>query len=363
MGLLTFDPRRLVAGLLGRHAMANRGPQSPGKFVDPAGGFMLRGTGLHQPLPPKFIGAQNLPLHPMGSGVPSPKEQRPPLTFKLAGQDMDSIRVMGLPPFVRLSKRSKPQPQAEGPQPSTPKLETSRKFNPFSAENLELGPNAIYVGSILGSSRRTKLPPHSLAAIVGGEANIGANKVWDPNSVNDDVLGLTQFDTDTWLHEANRRGTFLNEFARSGGYLDARGKVRPEKREALLKMRTNPDLAINAGADYAAHNLAVLKEEGLIIDDSPAALARYAYLAHHEGLAGARKFLDGTGIYSRQKVLANFGGERATRCLRLTNNDASAAYRLCLSEYINERVDPTKYMKDSRGVQLPPMEQLVQSGR
>jgi hypothetical protein len=131
----------------------------------------------------------------------------------------------------------------------------------------------------------------------------------------------------TWIDEGQRRGSYLNEVTRALGYLDRKGRVLPAYRKALLDLRFNADHSINVAADYASHNLAVLHGHRLIRDNSPAALARYAYIAHHEGATGAIYLLRGDRL--------------------------DQAYRDFINDYTDEHIDVTRYMYDPGKVTVP----------
>lgn len=165
--------------------------------------------------------------------------------------------------------------------------------NPYTAGNLNLGANAIYRDAIVSAAQRTHRDPRILAAIVNREAHRGADGVWDPRSSNEDHVGLAQFGSNTWIGETERRGTYLNQTANRLGYLDRRGRVLPQHRIELLNLRNDPASAINATADYAEHNIASMREHGLITDLTPEAEAGYAYYAHQNGLGGAEDLLRG----------------------------------------------------------------------
>ena len=235
----------------------------------------------------------------------------------------------------------------------------SRRFDPYSEANLSLGPNEQYRADILGAARFYHLTPYTVAASIGAEVGGGR---WNPGIENraTNAVGLMQFLPGTWIGEANRRGSFLNGVASRLGYLDRQGHLIPGRARQFLAIRNNPSASIWAGADYAAHNLAILQSQGFIRDQSPAALARYAYLAHHEGLGGARSFLRGAGNNYERAFRQNVSPAARARYLAANNNDTARAYRSFLSDYVDGRVDVTRYMTDRRGVVVPPTRSLLQ---
>jgi hypothetical protein len=235
---------------------------------------------------------------------------------------------------------------------------TSQRFDPYSEANLTLGPNEQYRADILGAARYYHLTPHSVAASIGAEVG----ERWNPDAQNrgTNAVGLMQFLPDTWIGEAERSGSFLNGVARRLGFLDERGRMIPSQRRQFLAIRNNPSASIWAGADYAAHNLEILQRQGYVLNATPAAMARYAYIAHHQGLGGARSFLRGIGGDYVRAFRQNLSPANQARYLAANNNDISRAYRNFLSDYVDGRVDVTRYMVNRKGVVVPPTRSLLQ---
>jgi hypothetical protein len=155
-----------------------------------------------------------------------------------------------------------------------------------------------------------------------------------------------------------RRGTYLNGVATRLGYLDGHGHLIPARAAELLALRNNPTTSIWAAADYAAHNLGVLGAQGYLLNTSPAALARYAYIAHHEGVVGAQRFLRGAPEANERKFRQNMQPADQARYLAANNNDRGRAYLDYYTNYVDGRVDVTRYMANRTGVAAPPTRSL-----
>ncbi|MBB4858825.1 LysM repeat protein [Novosphingobium chloroacetimidivorans] len=229
----------------------------------------------------------------------------------------------------------------------------------YAAGNLSLGRNEGYRTAILEAADRTGMAPQTVAAIIDAEASkVGG--VWQANARagTSSATGLTQFLSGTWMGEATRPGSLLNQEAKALGLVNERNQV--VDRSALLSARNDPRLSVLAGADYARHNLSALRESGHIAADaSPAAVAKYAYIAHHEGLAGARGFLSGDMSYLRPGTFeANVPARQRDDYMGAAGGDQGNAYRNWLSDYIDRNIDVTRFMGDAQGVSVPPVRSL-----
>jgi LysM repeat protein len=229
----------------------------------------------------------------------------------------------------------------------------------YAAGNLSLGKNEGYRDAILEASNRTGMTPQTVAAIIDAEASkVGG--VWQANAKagTSSATGLTQFLSGTWIGEATRSGSLLNQEAKALGLVDARNRV--VDRSALLAARNDPRLSVLAGADYAQHNLSALRASGHIAADaSPAAIAKYAYIAHHEGLGGARGFLTGDMSYLRPGTFeANVPARQRDAYLGASGGNQGNAYRNWLSDYIDRNIDVTRFMGNAQGVSAPPVRSL-----
>ncbi|HEY1606015.1 MAG TPA: hypothetical protein VGF77_10520 [Allosphingosinicella sp.] len=272
-----------------------------------------------------------------------------------------AAQTYGLLAAVQPSGHGKPT--APG-RPPAPARQAAPPTNPFSVDNLNLGPNEKYRDAIVAVTKTSPSTPVGLAGLIGGEAQPGADGKWDPHSANSEssAQGLGQFTEATWLGETERRGSHLNDIAFLLGLLDKNGKVDPAYKHAFLKLRYDPNMSIIAANDYARYNLSVLEKKHLILDHSPAALMEYAYLAHHEGLQGAIDDLEGTR-HITNKLWKNVPANEQSYWLKTNGSDRNQAYIAWLAHYVSLRVNPLLYMKDTRNVTVPPPEALYRPKR
>jgi hypothetical protein len=220
--------------------------------------------------------------------------------------------------------------------------------DPYSPDNLDLGVNEQFAEQIGIAARQSGLSPQTVAAIINAEAAKGGGGTWNPKSKNPDTSarGLTQILEGTWTGEATIAGTYLNGVARKLGYLDQRGHILPANKKAFLDLRFDPQHSISAAADYAARNIAALGDDKLVWDKSPAALARYAYIAHHEGLDGGRKFLRGDLLVSDKAWNSNVPEKQSKVVLAANGGDRNKAYRVYMQGYIDRMIDVRHHMID-----------------
>ncbi|MES1971593.1 MAG: peptidoglycan DD-metalloendopeptidase family protein [Pseudomonadota bacterium] len=242
--------------------------------------------------------------------------------------------------------------------------------DPYSTDNLTLGVNDLYADYIKKAARESGQPVQMLAALISAEA-AKINGVWDPKSKNrrwsakkkkmvgSSACGLTQFLSSTWIGEAQRRGSYLNGVAQGLGYLDKRGVVLPEHKKELLDLRFDPQHSISASADYAVFNLNILRRNGLIRDNSPAAIARYAYLMHHEGPTVGRRFIRGDFSVSNKSWNENIPKSRSAALVAENGNDRSKAYRNFMIKYTDQNINVRNYMIDADGIEVPATSTLV----
>jgi hypothetical protein len=238
--------------------------------------------------------------------------------------------------------------QSQSPRPAR---------DPYSVDNLSLGPNDALRPMISAAGARHGWPPHTAAAIIDAEALKNGKGVWNiaSQSGGSTASGPTQFLENTWIGNAERRGSYLNNRARELGWLDKNGRIAPAHRKEFLDLRFNATDSVNAALEYASDNIDYLRRRGLILDNSPAALARYAYIAHHEGPAGAAAYLRGEPLQiSDDKWTGNITSPKMrAKYLAANGNDRSAAYRAYMDDYIDGRIDPRHFMVDSTGVEVP----------
>lgn len=208
------------------------------------------------------------------------------------------------------------------------------------------GPNASYASVLSAASRRTGLPAAALATIVDAEAAKDKDGRWLPYSRNprSSAAGLGQFLSATWVGEANRKGTWLNNMAAQNGWLSAQGKVKSSHRAELLSLRYNPQAAIEATADYAAANVAALRQAGVQIADGAQSIAKAAYLGHHLGQGDAVRFLKGGLDPNRARILleAQLGASASARRIAASGN-ASSAHKTWLNEYVSRNIKVSRF--------------------
>ena len=169
-----------------------------------------------------------------------------------------------------------------------------------------------------------------------------------------------QFTEGTWKEMALKSGTALNQSAIDKGLVQAvtKGKktvyeVVDGKEDDLQDLRTDPETSLTAGADYMNQNLARLDAAGLVpegaTDDEKAQLA---YIAHHEGPAGAVNLLNGN--VSDKKIDKLMKANMTDPDIRqeymdANDNDKVAAYRAWLKDYARDHVTPDSYRCDKNG--------------
>jgi hypothetical protein len=215
--------------------------------------------------------------------------------------------------------------------------------------DLVLGVNERYRSDLIEAQQRTGIDAAAIAALISAEAGTikkGPDAgLWDPQSSNSEAIGLTQFFPETWCAMACLPGSLLNSAAVKSQMVADR-QVVPDKRDALLRLRFDPELSIVSAAEYGAENLKRLQQDGLVSPDAgDDERAWFIYLAHHEGPTGAEQFLRHDGSVSFEKFVAQLGGDRAKAAGRIQSagGDVTLAYRTWLTSYINERIQPSRF--------------------
>ena len=208
-----------------------------------------------------------------------------------------------------------------------------------------LGPTSLHEASLDRAASRTGIPAAALAAIVDAEAAKGPGGRWQTMSRNprSSAAGLGQFLSGSWVGEAQRPGTYLNEIARTRGWLNGNGKLLEGCKGARLALRYDGDVSINAIADYAKGNLDRLRHAGVDVGTSAKEIAQNAYLGHHLGAGDAIRFMK-VGLdpaRARTLLFAQGGAARASQRIAATG-DASHAHRAWLREYGGRHVQPAK---------------------
>lgn len=212
------------------------------------------------------------------------------------------------------------------------------------------GPNEIYREALLEAQAKTGIDAAAIAALVDAEAGFiqsgPARGQWNPNAVagTSSAAGLTQFLASSWIGHAGKAGTALHSVACQRGFVTAEGAVTPGSRQALLNLRFDPALSIISAAECGLENLTALAKKGLVSADEPDdRKARYMYLAHHEGLAGAVGFLKEATAYTEADLATQVGRDRAARRIVAAGRNADRAYRDWLTEYMDSKICPERY--------------------
>lgn len=195
--------------------------------------------------------------------------------------------------------------------------------------------------ALADAAARTGIPQTVLAAIVDAEAG-SRGGTWNTAARNprSSAAGLGQFLAGTWISEAQRPGTYLNNVAGRSGWLDEQGRVRSDARDRLLGLRFDGTTSIQAIADFARSNLDRLDVSVSAAD--PRQLARAAYVAHHLGLGDARRYLaEGLGEARAATLLSAQIGVQAAGAAVARAGGAQAAHRAWLEQFIARKVLPT----------------------
>lgn len=184
----------------------------------------------------------------------------------------------------------------------------------FSEDNFIIIPeNEKYRGYIFAAAKRHNLTPHSLAALINAEAARISKTVpgrqkkvqteeWNPKSKAPPpgtAAGLTQFLDGTWLGMAADSNSLVGQHV-AAKYPNVKPKdlstlfsKNSYIKQEVLDLRFNPEMSIDAAGAYARANLNELQKyvpSSSQLQDAEA-LAKLAYLLHHEGLAGAKTII------------------------------------------------------------------------
>lgn len=251
-------------------------------------------------------------------------------------------------------------PRQMPPQPGEPLETRTTSGNPLTCsvgcecpneDDLKLGPNSPYRQWVKLAAQRAGLLPQAVAALMNAEAAKDKAGKWKEDSMSpaSSATGMTQFLDGSWLAEAVRSGTYLNDKARKEGWLrqDDQGvwcfqksdgelvsspgldrkmmKLLTSRRTAsdrnlqkLLNLRNEAEFAIMAAMDYARANLESLAARGYAIGElNDTEKARVMYLCHHLGLSDAIHFIQNT-IPEEDVLVEGKNGKR-----RLKQNGAT----------------------------------------
>lgn len=268
--------------------------------------------------------------------------------------------------------------------------------------NLRLGEDNVYRDIILRAAQRIKIVPHAICGLLECEAVRRIEKVykkdtngeiarytkgnkkgqpilthtipheWDARSYNNstNAAGLSQFLPLTWLDCILKPGYFISDesvtqkkpwIAMDGGkrvFLASDGmKVRRNELPqfyaknktdpsvtSCLEMRFNPEWSIMAAVDYAMENWrALFSREGIsdLEKLTDGEKAKIMYLLHHEGPGDGPKFICNTLVVGQKKFDDNVSSP--AKWLKSADNSRSQAYQLFLADYIDRRIEFTKF--------------------
>jgi hypothetical protein len=162
--------------------------------------------------------------------------------------------------------------------------------------------------------------------------------------------GYGQFSADRWQLIAFDKGSQLNRELMRRGILDVKGKLVPGMLDTLLKLRSDPDVAAMAIADYAKHNLAQLQQRGMIPSDaSQGDLDNLSYVLHHEGTGGGLKLLQGDySSASEAKLLGQTNPQKTRDYMAANCNHGGRAYAAWLFHHADQ-TNSAAFMRVNRG--------------
>lgn len=236
-------------------------------------------------------------------------------------------------------------------------------------DDLLLGPNLEYKEWVKTASKRAGILPQAVAAVMNAEASKLKDGKWSVRSESSksSATGMTQFLDGTWIDEALRKGTYLNDKAKKEGWLtqDTKGlwqfkkadgtfvcgpglarklstkAMLPSRRNAadknlqkLLDLRYEAEFAIMAAMDYAKVNLDALLAKSYAIGDlNDTEKARIMYLCHHLGIGDAVHFIqntipeeDVTGLNKKGKIVVKQNGAQKLLTAQVGKDKAEKTY-------------------------------------
>jgi len=143
---------------------------------------------------------------------------------------------------------------------------------------------------------------------------------------------------------AERPGSWLHGVAQARGWLDAGGKLMAGARSDLLQLRYDATAAILTTADYARLNLDRLKQAGVAIGETTAAIAQAAYVGHHLGAGDAVRFMTQGLDPARARLLLDAQvGTAAAGQLVADAGNATAAHRSWFMNYVRRNLKPAAF--------------------
>ncbi|WP_180170603.1 peptidoglycan DD-metalloendopeptidase family protein [Acinetobacter sp. YH12027] len=214
----------------------------------------------------------------------------------------------------------------------------------FTEDNFLLKPiNNKYRSYIISAAKRHGFTPHALAAVIDAEAaKLKKTGEWDVNSRanSSSAAGLTQFLDATWIEMCKNQKSLVGQYVQKNPNLTTIQK---------LNLRFNAEMAIDAAAAYAISNF---KASGLPYQNltEPSSMAKFAYLLHHEGSSGGKKFVlnNLTEDRAHKLLFIQFGknGEKQATSFLKRYKNAKQAYGAWLRNYIDGHINIYQYVVD-----------------
>lgn len=225
----------------------------------------------------------------------------------------------------------------------------------FTSGNLRLAPiNEKYRKCIIETAKKYGLSPQALAAFMQVEAAKSRKGEWLENGKADSssAVGLMQCLPSMWKDVSCDKQSKLYECIK---------KTKPAPSwDVVLDWRTNAELSIDAAACYIQINLRTLKKQyGLPVDSlNDVEKVKLAYLAHHEGAAGANSVIN--NLIKEEKSGAIFAIQLGHKNGQVLANAYSKkfggkyqpAYRYWLAyDLVDTRLRPEHFMVDPSSYQ------------
>lgn len=266
--------------------------------------------------------------------------------------------------------------------------------------NLRLGANNIYREIILKAAKRLNIVPHAICCLLECEASPRIEKIpamdkhgnillhksgknkgkpivrripyeWDAKSfnANSNAAGLTQFLPLTWIYCILQPGFYISDKSieqkkqwlaqdsgkryfvnENGKYLETIEKITSDKNiDECLRMRFDPEWSIMAAVDYAQQNYKVLSSKIKLGNLSDGEKIKIMYLMHHEGQTGGLYFI--TNKLNVKESAWRTNVSNPDHWLKKANNNKNEAYRLFLSDYIDQKICFDRFAFDKTKVE------------